>query len=373
MAISQTPRGTVHVDRIGARGFQPAVKSSTKQLQADLRYCSPMNDGPQQDPVQRAADPEDDLYDIVDWDARGVLDRFSVAVYRGLIATGRRAVIFLGVLIILSQVGLVASVIQEDPATAAYIGLSVVPALALALYVRGQDVGAEEPLSLLVGTFVLGFILAGFAAVLNSALVGQFEAFGIVGLIAFFYIVVAPVEETVKWLAIRLYGFRSREFTTVVDGAVYGAMAGLGFATIENALYISQEVLAIGGASPSLGTLSITAVRSLAGPGHIIYSAFAGYYLGLAKFNPKNAGPIVVKGLIIAAVLHGTYNVLVTLLPTVVAMSGLAIGTGIAFVGLVIVYDGVALLALVVKLRRYQSAFHTTGAVDPREDETASE
>jgi RsiW-degrading membrane proteinase PrsW (M82 family) len=329
-----------------------------------------MNDGPPRDPIQRAADPDDDLYDIVQWDVRSTLDRFSVAVYRSLIATGRRAVILLGFLIILSQIGLVATVVERDPATAVYIGLSVVPALALALYVRRQDVGAEEPLVLLVGTFVLGVVFAGFAAVLNSVLIGYFEAFGIVGLIAFFYIVVAPVEETVKWLAIRLYGFRSPEFTTVVDGAVYGAMAGLGFATIENALYISQEVLAIGAASPSLGTLSITAVRSLAGPGHIIYSAFAGYYLGLAKFNPENAGPIVVKGLIIAALLHGTYNVLVTLLPTLVSISGLAVGTGIAFVGLVIVYDGVALLALVVKLRRYRSAFDATGAVDPREGES---
>lgn len=328
-----------------------------------------MNDGSRDDPIQRAADSEEDLYDIVEWDVRGLLDRLSVRVYHSLLATGRRTVILLGFLIILSQVGLVASVVEKDPATAAYIGLSVLPALALALYVRRQDVGAEEPLRLLVGTFILGVVFAGFAAVLNSAVIKQFEAFGVVGLVAFFYIIVAPVEETVKWLAVRLYGFRSREFSTVVDGAVYGAMAGLGFATIENALYISQEVLAIGSASPTLGALSITAVRSLAGPGHIIYSAFAGYYLGLAKFNPNDAGPIVVKGLLIASLLHGTYNVLVTLLPTLVAMSDLAIGTGVAFVGLVVVYDGVAMLALVVKLRRYRSAFRDTGAVDPRDED----
>jgi RsiW-degrading membrane proteinase PrsW (M82 family) len=328
-----------------------------------------MSERPQKDPVQEAGSNDKDLYGVVDWEVRTAFDRLAVRVYRSLLAAGRNTVVLLALLIVLSQVGLVASVVREDPATAAYIGLSVIPALGLALYVRRQDIGAEEPLVLLVGTFVLGVLFAGFAAVLNSTLIRPFDAFGVVGLLGFFYLVVGPVEETVKWLAVRLYAYRSTEFSAVVDGAVYGAMAGLGFATIENTLYISREILAIGSAEPGVAALSITAVRSLAGPGHIIYSAFAGYYLGLAKFNYGNRGPIVVKGLLIATLLHATYNALATVLPTIVSVTDLGVSTGVAFVGLVFLYDGVALLVLLRKFRRYQKAFKRTGAVDPRQTE----
>ena len=44
----------------------------------------------------------------------------------------------------------------------------------------------------------------------------------------------------------------------------------------------------------------------------VIYSAFAGYYLGLARFNRRYAGPVVLKGLAIAVSLHALYNVLVS-------------------------------------------------------------
>lgn len=38
---------------------------------------------------------------------------------------------------------------------------------------------------------------------------------------------------------------------------------------------------------------------TLAGPGHIRYPALAGYYLGVARFNGDNYGPLVVKGLLV--------------------------------------------------------------------------
>ena len=111
--------------------------------------------------------------------------------------------------------------------------------------------------------------------------------------------------------------YNDARFAAVIDGAVYGAVAGLGFATIENAIYISRAVGEVAGLSLGLDLIGIggdiTATRALAGPGHVVYSAFAGYYLGLAKFNPENRGPIIVKGLIIAAAIHATYNATVSI------------------------------------------------------------
>ena len=217
---------------------------------------------------------------------------------------------------------------------------------------------------------------ASFAAVLNTLAQDAFRVLPVVGMALFFYLVVGPVEETVKWLAIRLYAYRDDRFHAVIDGAVYGAMAGLGFATIENTIYIGQQYLtalqAGAGGSPVFGAALPTAfVRSFAGPGHVIYSAFAGYYLGLAKFNPENAGPIAVKGLLIAAFIHGTYNTVVTYMGPVSRLLGIALPSFLLFLGFVVLYDGVLLLVLFRKLSRYRSAYRESNAAGVAEADEA--
>jgi RsiW-degrading membrane proteinase PrsW (M82 family) len=312
-----------------------------------------------------------DLYDIARWEPRTWVDRLSVRVYRLLVTAARTIVVLLALGILLSQFALTGAATISNPTVGVFIFLSIVPAALLALYVWRSDVTRREPLGLLVGTFLLGILFASFAAVFNSIAQPLFGGTSVVGMVLFFYLVVGPVEETVKWLAIRLHAYRSDHFRAVVDGAVYGAAAGLGFATIENALYISQQYLqaaetAGAGAALFEAALPTAAVRTFAGPGHVIYSAFAGYYLGLAKFNPEDAGPIVVKGLLVAAFIHATYNSAVTVLPGLVALAGLGIGSGLAFLGFVVLYDGVFLLVLLRKIRRYRAAFEATRGGDGR-------
>jgi len=316
------------------------------------------------DPVDRAAEADRDLYDVATWEPRGALDRLSVSLYGGLLSSGRLVVVLAAALIVVSQFALSAAAVAEEPPIALYVALSVVPALALAGYVYQADVTSGEPLGLLVATFLLGFVLAGFAAVLNSAFSRTFAEFGI-PLVVFFFVIVGPVEETVKLLAIRLFAYRSDAFDAVIDGAVYGAVAGLGFATIENTIYITDQYLAAAGTTPSPidQTRLTAAVRTFAGPGHVIYSAFAGYYLGLAKFNPEDRGPIVVKGLLVAAVIHATYNSLVSNLFDIATWLGVAgVSDAALFVAFVIVYDGVFGYVLYRKLAAYRRAYFDAGA-----------
>jgi len=253
--------------------------------------------------------------------------------------------------------------------------VSALPALALAVYVRRTDVTSGEPLSVLVATFLLGVLTANFAAVFNSVTRPAFSGLGFLGNALFFFLIVGPIEETVKLLAVRLYAYGTDHFEAVVDGAVYGAVAGLGFATIENALYITQNLDGPMATGIGLGLIgaggNITAIRALAGPGHVIYSAFAGYYLGLAKFNRENRGPIIVKGLLIAALIHATYNT------TVGIGSGLvAFATGLpqlpSFLVYVLLYDGVFGLILFRKIRRYSRTYSEVHETEELE-ETAFE
>ncbi|WP_137283875.1 PrsW family intramembrane metalloprotease [Halorussus salinisoli] len=315
----------------------------------------------ERDPIEEGATDSADLYDIATWESRSWLDRLSSGVYRGLHRLGHAIVLLLALVILVAQFALTGLAAISDPIIGAFVLMSVVPAFGLAAYIWYADVTTSEPLSLLVATFLLGVLFAGFAAIINT-LAGVITLVPVVGMVLFFYLVVAPVEEVVKWLAIRLYAFRSDQFDAVIDGAVYGAMAGLGFATIENAIYITQSIADVGtiGSQQIASAGQTAAVRLLAGPGHVIYSAFAGYYLGLAKFNRENDGPIVVKGLLIAAFIHATYNSLVTYLGPLLDFLGIEVAPGVAFLAFVIVYDGVFGYLLYRKISRYRHAYRQT-------------
>jgi RsiW-degrading membrane proteinase PrsW (M82 family) len=324
------------------------------------------------DPVEANADPSEDLYEIADWEPRSVLDRFSHWFYHVTLRFLRWLTVLLAITILGLQIAFGSlGAIGDQPVVAGMAILSAVPALGLAVYIWYADVTTQEPLTLLVGTFLLGVLFAGFAGLLNvfvgtpvQAIGSAFGLFPPAGQFFFFFLVVGPVEESVKLLAVRLYAFRDDRFDAVIDGAVYGAAAGLGFATIENAIYITQNTELVTGTFQAIGESSgITAIRALAGPGHVIYSAFAGYYLGLAKFNPRNAGPIVVKGLLIAALIHASYNTLAG--PVTWVLSEIYnVDFLVAFFGFVVVYDTVFAAILVRKLRAYRRAYTAAHATD---------
>ncbi|MFC6826736.1 PrsW family intramembrane metalloprotease [Halopelagius fulvigenes] len=329
------------------------------------------------DPVERASGNDADLYDISTWEERTSVDGLAVFIYRILAGSARIAVVLIAFLLLLGIGGLAAI---TDPQTGILTLLSAIPALGLAAYVYYSDATTNEPLSLLVGTFLLGVLTANFAAVLNGVLKPFFGGLGFVGTVLFFYIVVGPVEETVKLLAVRLYAYTDERFDSVVDGAVYGAMAGLGFATIENALYITRE-LPSEGLDLGLGLIGagggITAVRALAGPGHVIYAGIAGYYLGLAKFNRGARGPIIVKGLLIATFVHATYNTTVSIGSALIA-SITGLGSLTSFFAYIIIYDGIFGLYLLRKVKRYSDAYDNANATgygdqSPRSESTEFE
>ncbi|ELZ18230.1 hypothetical protein C478_01190 [Natrinema thermotolerans DSM 11552] len=314
------------------------------------------------DPVERAeersGDGSLDLYDVSTWNPRSVPDLIAYTLYNA-VSYGFRAIVLLTAIVItLSLLVSPAALVVEDPYLAGFFALSLVPAGLLAAYIWYADITTAEPLRLLVATFLLAILFATFAAVVNSVTRPLFGV-GAVGSLLFFYLIVGPVEETVKLLAVKVFAYRSSSFDAVIDGAVYGAVAGLGFAAIENAIYIGRVV---GEAEPEASLLAtaggIATVRALAGPGHVIYSAIAGYYLGLAKFNREYAGPIVLKGLLVAAFVHGTYNVTVGIVPGQVA-SALPIGYGVAFVGYVVCYDLAVGYYLYRKLARYRRTYQT--------------
>jgi RsiW-degrading membrane proteinase PrsW (M82 family) len=123
------------------------------------------------------------------------------------------------------------------------------------------------------------------------------EAFDLQSFLLYFFIV-GPVEEAAKFLAVFFVALRRRDFRTSTDGIVLGIASALGFACGENLLYM----LAFG---PEL-TLPRLILGNL---GHAAYAVFWGYALG-AVLHENAPAVLIVVGLAVAALFHGTYNYL---------------------------------------------------------------
>ncbi|MGQ9543214.1 MAG: PrsW family glutamic-type intramembrane protease [Candidatus Bathyarchaeia archaeon] len=135
------------------------------------------------------------------------------------------------------------------------------------------------------------------------------EGANIIHVLLYYFIVVALVEEAMKFMAVRVKAYRSREFNEVMDGIVYSCAAALGFATVENVLYVTHHGLEVG---------ILRAV--LAVPGHALDSGMFGFFLGLAKFRDRGRSRLVLSGLLLATVFHGMWDSFLTLNLSILAI-----------------------------------------------------
>jgi RsiW-degrading membrane proteinase PrsW (M82 family) len=172
--------------------------------------------------------------------------------------------------------------------------LAAIPALLLLLYFYRKDKTKREPAGLILKTFALGILAVIPAGAAEFGTILLFSRIsGIAGLLIRAFIVAALIEESSKFLVIKAYIYRKKEFDEVTDGIVYTATASLGFAFFESLLY-------------SFGPPWVMILRGVTSvPLHAIASGIMGYYIGLAKqsgeFKP-------IKGLLYAVVIHGLYD-----------------------------------------------------------------
>ncbi len=170
------------------------------------------------------------------------------------------------------------------------------------------------------------------------------------------------VEESAKAIIlVVLFVAYRREFDDVLDGIVYGAMVGLGFALVENVFYLQSAAYdnLPDGAGPDIGNMfSLWILRAgLFGLNHSMFTAFTGAALGLARSLKVGwqRGIVPVLGLGVAMFFHGIHNLLTSLVGLYsddARQSGLVLGTCLAV--LASDFGGVTLvvtLALVSSVR----------------------
>ncbi|MCB8942487.1 MAG: PrsW family intramembrane metalloprotease [Ardenticatenaceae bacterium] len=203
--------------------------------------------------------------------------------------------------------------------------LSMVVATAIplvALYLIYQlDLYASRSYQLVIASFVWGGVAVGITLVLANQLVFGLELLDTVTLSRY----VAPVTEEVVKALFLFFLVRQARFTYFVDGAIYGFAVGMGFAIIENWLYLSNN--------PELPTAVGRVIST--NLMHATATAIMGIALGQARFE-RWSGRIlwVLFGLVAAIGLHAGFNNLVTrlngrFLLLYAALSGLA---GLGFI-----------------------------------------
>jgi RsiW-degrading membrane proteinase PrsW (M82 family) len=181
---------------------------------------------------------------------------------------------------------------------------AVIPSVFILLLIIKKDRFEKEPFRLLLATFILG-TLSIIPAVLIELYLSNFLAepeeplSDIIGLVLHYLIVVAIVEESCKFLA-TLPAYRSKKFNEPMDGIVYAVAASLGFATIENIIYVLSG-----------GWLVALLRASLSVPGHAFFGATMGYYLGRSKFVYR--WRMITFALIIPIFLHTIYNLIISI------------------------------------------------------------
>ncbi len=178
------------------------------------------------------------------------------------------------------------------------LAIALAPGASIILYIYLKDRHEREPIGLLIRSFVFG-ILSIFVTMIITAIYEQFIVFDQQdtyhqALNAF--LGVALVEEFSKFIFVRGILYNNKNFNEPFDGIVYAVMVGMGFATLENVLYVSE-----GGMETGIWRM-FTAV-----PAHAIFAVLMGYYLGKAKFEHRKEY-YALHALAVATLFHGAYD-----------------------------------------------------------------
>ena len=192
------------------------------------------------------------------------------------------------------------------PILAVYILAAVLPAVFLLRYIYRHDTIEKEPPGLLALLLLMGVIAAlcsgvleGWGETLLSLLVSpQSPAY----IILLAFLVVAMIEEGMKFLLLKRCTWHHPAFNYRFDGIVYAVFVSLGFAAFENIQYVLHY------------GLSVALPRALlAVPGHMAFAVYMGLFYGRAKRSEGNGNWSSVRrnllqGYLCAVFLHGFYD-----------------------------------------------------------------
>jgi RsiW-degrading membrane proteinase PrsW (M82 family) len=226
---------------------------------------------------------------------------------KNVLKTGIFNILFqLGFLIIMFLVGNHTSINAENgPGFIILAGIVFLLSVVWAMFFYLQDRREPEPLLHITISFIAGMAAASLVAVPLLHIVFQVQEWIYASLFLFIsgsFFISAFIVNFLFYLVIR-YGFYPlKEFDEPVDGMVYGAITGVGFALVKSLHTLYSEP-----------TYTLFTIAYIATTNILIYSGIGsiiGYAIGSAKFKSKNIEGASFIGVIVGMLVLGTYHLL---------------------------------------------------------------
>ncbi|MEQ6376212.1 glutamic-type intramembrane protease PrsW [Bacillaceae bacterium S4-13-58] len=181
------------------------------------------------------------------------------------------------------------------------LAVSIAPGFALLSFFYLKERLSSEPIGFVLRCFIFGALLVFpimfIQYVFKVENIGQspfFSSFVLSGLL----------EEFFKWFIFLYTVYKHTSFDKPYDGIVYGVAISLGFATVENLLYLLAN-----GVNFAIGR-AIFPVSS-----HALLGVILGFYMGKAKFmSQQSARKWIGYSLLIPVILHGSYDLVLEII-----------------------------------------------------------
>lgn len=195
---------------------------------------------------------------------------------------------------------------------------ALLPIVILIYYIYHKDKKSPEPTGQLVKAFLFGVLSVPFSFCMSIPLrqIGAYpaEATTISESISTAFFGAAIPEEIAKLFMLWLFLRKNRYFDEKMDGIVYAVCVSLGFAALENIMYLFSNVETF---------LSVGIARAIfAVPGHFCFGILMGYYYSFAKFYPKAPEKNKVLILVAPIIVHGLYDSILFIINVTPAISG---------------------------------------------------
>ncbi len=174
--------------------------------------------------------------------------------------------------------------------------LALIPVFILGLYIYLRD-SNREPLFSVIKAFFGGWLVVVLVSIVHY--VFPTYVFDSVPLLRAF-VSAALVEELCKFIVLYWIVWKSQDFDEPFDGIVYAAFVSLGFAFVEDLMYIMES-------SDPFGTGLARAFTAV--PAHFFFGVIMGFHFGLARFVPLAYRVMRLSLAVILPVLfHGLYD-----------------------------------------------------------------
>lgn len=189
-------------------------------------------------------------------------------------------------------------VCAREESSLVYIGLALLPAFVLMAWLYTRDQLHPEPKKIVYRLFILGAAIVLPAGLLERALLHtSFDGTGTFGrmttLIVTAFFVAGMVEEFLKASIVEKAALRKGWMKTPIDAIIYSGSTALGFATVENILYVT---------SAGFQTAILRSVTAV--PAHLMFGILMGSYFAKSIWHGRSRA----WAYVIPALAHGIYD-----------------------------------------------------------------